>query len=198
VSLGLTVYLVSERDVTAVLGCRDDALLGDVLEQMAQDFDDLEEQFSTDDPEYGPGLTFAEALRELFQGRLSRPRDCDFVYTYAFEEICRYYDKGLSKRWFDRCSTEWVEHLDGLLARGGVPLRFHDLCYRCPVQAPPYRDVLRLGHWTRAEAVRAVPLLERLLSQAHREGERNCLEEACGWLAKARAQPGSVIIGVYC
>jgi hypothetical protein len=85
VSLGLTAYLVSERDITAVLGCRDDALLADVLEQMAYDFEDLEERFSTDDAEYGPGLTFAEALRELFQGRLSQLREYAFVYTYAFE-----------------------------------------------------------------------------------------------------------------
>jgi hypothetical protein len=197
-SQGLMVYLVAEQAIAAVIGCQDDDLLADILEQMANDFASLDEQFFTDDKEYGPGLTFEQALRELFWGSLSGPETCDFVYTYAFEEVCRYYGKWLGNSRFARCSTECLQHLDGLLTSGGVPLRFHDLLYRCPIQKTPYRERLGLGHWKRDEALRARSSLAQLVSAVRDEAERLALDEASEWLAAASEQPGSIIVGVFC
>jgi hypothetical protein len=192
------VYLVPEQDFAGVIGCQDDDLLADVLEQMAEDFEDLEQEFTTHDEEYGPGLTFVQALKELFHGALFRPEMCDFIYTYAFEEVCRYYGRWLRNSRFSRSSTEWFAHLDGLLKWGRVPLRFHDLLDRCPIQMSPFREVLGLGHWKRDEAVRAIPSLERLLSDIQDETDQLALKQASEWLAAAREQPESIIVGVFC
>jgi hypothetical protein len=196
VSLGLMVYLVPTDEVIGVIGCQNEDLLADVLERMADDIESLDEQFDTDSEEFGPGLTFAQALEELFVGSLSRPEACDFVYTYAFEEVCRYYGEWLGNTRFARCSTDWLDHLDGLLSRGSVPLRFHDLVYRCPVERLPYQQVLGLGHWKRSEALRARRPLERLLPTLRDEAEWLALEEAGRWLEAASGQPRSMVVGV--
>lgn len=198
VSQGLMVYLVPAKDAIATIGCKDEDLLANILEEMAGDIQSLEEQFDTDDEEYGPGLTFSQALHELFQGSLSQPESCGFVYTYAFEEICRYYGEWLGNRWFVPCNTAWLERLDELLSQGKVRLRFHDLISRCPVESPLYRDVLALGHWKRSEAMRARRPLDRLLSNVKDESERLALENAREWLVATSAEPGSIVVGVFC
>jgi hypothetical protein len=198
-SMGLMVYLVPKRETAAVLGCRDEALLTDILEQMAGDIEELDEEFDTDSEEYGPGITFTQAMQELFQGNLSQPdKYCAHIYTYAFELVCRYYGEWLGNRRFVPCRTEWLEHLDDLLSRHGVPLRFHDLVNRCPIKALPYRDVFCLGHWKRTEAMRASPSLKQLLAVVQDEYEKLALENAGEWLTAAREQPGSIIVGVFC
>jgi hypothetical protein len=190
------VYLVPQAEAVSVIGCHDDELLADVLEEMAEDLADLDEQFTTSDPEYGPGITFPEAMRELFAGRYSQPSQA-FVYAYAFEEVCRYFGEWLSNAQFHRCGWAWVERLDGVLAEGGVPLRLADLVGRLPAAFPDPGGAPSVGHWRADEAAAALPALVKLLPSVGTE-ERASLDTVRGWLDAAAAAPGSMIVGVWC
>lgn len=195
---GLMCYLVPERDISTIIGCQDEVLLANILEQMAEDIDRLDQEFFTADGEHGPGLTFTQALRELISGNLSQPETCDYIYTYAFEEVCRYYGTWLSNTQFARCNSKWLDELDARFLRASIPLRFHDLVYRCPVEKLPYRNVLRLGYWNQAESMVAVSYFQPLLTTIHDSLDRLAMEEACEWLVACCEQPGSIIVGVFC
>jgi hypothetical protein len=190
------VYLVAGEDVTSVVGCHDDDLLADVLEVMADDLADLDSYFNTGSPEYGPGLTFAQAMRQLFAGQFSRP-DQPFVYAYAFEEVCRYFGEWLSNDHFHRCQYSWFEQLDERLATSRVPLRFADLLGRMPAALPDTFGEPCLGHWRADEAEAALPVLDALLPRLSGK-EAAALGTVRGWLAQAGAWPGSIIVGVFC
>lgn len=194
---GLMVYLVPEWETTTVVGCRDDSLLADILEQMAEDVQMLDDEFLTADAEYGPGLTFTQAMEELFTGQFSRPEHCAFMYVYAFETVCRYYGDWLGNQYFCPCRHVWFEQLDDVLARGRVPLRFQELLYRLPAALPDPRGDPCLGHWPELEMRIALPRLDALLSSLTGD-EHKALGSVREWLVQAAAKPESIIVGVYC
>jgi hypothetical protein len=164
---------------------------------MAGDIEDLDAAFDTESDEYGPGLTFTQAMQELFAGKFSRPKDCAFMYIYAFETACRYFGKWLGNRCFCPCHHSWLEQLDELLKRGSVPIRFQDLLYRLPPKIPDPRGHPCLGYWREEELATALPHLEAFLpSLAGDEADAlACVRE---WLVQASDQPGKIVIGVYC
>ena len=196
-SQGLMAYLVPTHETIGVIGSKDKALLDNVPEQMADDVASLEEQFDTDSEEYGPGLTFTQAMEELFEGRFSQLENCPFMYTYAFEIVCRYYGEWLGNRFFCPSRHTWFERLDDILAGGGVPLRFHDLLYRPPPRVPDSDGDPCLGHWREEEMAAALPRLKGLVPSLTGD-EQKALESVEEWLVKAVEHPGAIVVGVFC
>jgi hypothetical protein len=164
---------------------------------MAGDIEALDGEFMTDSDEYGPGLTFTQAMEELFAGKFSRPDRCAFMYVYAFETVCRYYGAWLGNRYFCPCRYTWFKTLDEVLAGGGVPLRFHDLLHRPPPSVPVRGGGACLGHWKGEELATARPRLETLLASLVGD-EAKALSSVREWLVKAAEQPGTMIVGVFC
>jgi hypothetical protein len=190
------VYLVPELEATSVVGCRDEALLADVLEQMGEDIAALDDDFATADEEYSPGLTFTQAMQELFAGDFSRPGDCAFMYAYAFEMFCRYYGEFLGNRHLCPCRYRWLQMLDEVLASGGVPLRFHEMFEQLPPGLPNPRGEPLVGYWRESQLAAAQPSLEALLPSLSGD-EKQALASVQEWLAKAVKQPGSIIVGFH-
>jgi hypothetical protein len=200
-SQGLMAYLVSNGAFECV-GCKDKSLRDEVLEVMADDIEMLDEDFDTENEEFGPGLTFTQAVKELFAGKFSQPEDCDFMYVYAFELVCRCFGEMLENEWFSPCKIELLSELDRILAKEKVPLRFEkDLLCR-PEKLPNSGDVL-VGYWTHREIIRAKPLLEALLegppieTDLEQEGVQKALETVQNWLNFAAENPERIIVAFF-
>ena len=168
-SAGMSVYLVDEAEVKAVPGSNDAELLADLLarEGQGESLSDLDEQL---DIEYRyPGFTHADALRDLFAGRVTRP-DAAFAYTYAFGHVCSCLGEWVHNA-FHRCSGDLLREFDTLFAAHGVELRFWGgLVRNPPVPLPEPSDCPYVGYWVRAEARRAAPAF-RALRAAGPHGE---------------------------
>jgi hypothetical protein len=195
--MGLSVYLVPERDVATVVGCKDESLLADILAHMAEGIEWLDRDCDTGDEEFSPGLTFNQAMHELFAGAFSKPEQCAFMYVYAFEIVCHYYGEFLNNSYFCPLHHWWFGRLDEMLANGGVSLRFHDLLERPPVVLPDARKYVHLGHWRGEETAAALPRPEALLPSLTGD-ELKGLASVREWLVKAVDQPDAIIVGVFC
>src|SRR4051812_11428396 len=88
-SMGMMVYLVDEAEVKAVPGSNDADLLEELLDREGQheSLSWYDEELADLMEEWSPGFTHADALRDIFAGRVTRP-DSGFVYQNAFEHVC--------------------------------------------------------------------------------------------------------------
>jgi hypothetical protein len=198
-SAGMSVYLVDARTVRAVPGSRNERLLARLLAREGQG-----ESLAWLDEELGiqerfPGFTHAAALRDIFAGRFRRPK-AYFAYAYAFGHAC-----GTLGEWvhdaFHRCSGDLLREFDALFEAHRVRLRFWGgLVGNPPVRLPPGPDGPYVGHWTRAEAVRAAPAFEAMRAAGpHGEGWfEEYLDEAGDWLDMLAARRGSMLVAVWC
>ena len=192
-SESLRVYLIwDERDLR-VYGCRRHDLLEEVLEARAERFADYDDQ---GDVQENGGIGHAQALRELFAGKLTRP-DCGPIYGWAYELYCSYVGEWLPWNPFSPCRYRWFAELDQLLAERGVPLRFAQLVNDCPIPLPEPRELPCIGHWPFAviEAVRRP--LGAAVHEAASPAAAEALGAVAGWLEKAAGERGSVIVGFY-
>jgi hypothetical protein len=199
-SMGMMVYLVDEAQIKAVPGSNDADLLQDLLDREGQReslawFDEEMEDLIED---RCPGFTHADALRDIFAGRVSRP-EAGFVYQNAFEHLCSSLGRWVQNH-FHRCSPKFLTQLDDLFAAQGVGLRFWGgLVGRPPVPLPADQLGPSLGHWTGAE-VRAAATAFRGMRAALPRGERwfeEMLDEVGGWIKAVEAKPGSMLVAAY-
>jgi hypothetical protein len=198
-SAGMMVYLVDEATVKAVPGSNDADLLSELLawegcgESLAWLDDELDIQYRY------PGFTHADALRDLFAGRVTRP-DIAFAYAYAFGHVCSCLGEWVQDH-FHRCSGEFLRELDALFVSHGVGLKFWGgLVDNPPVRLPPPSDCPYVGHWTRAEVRRAAPAF-RAMRAAGPHGEpwfEEMLDEVGDWIARMERLPGSMLVAVWC
>lgn len=196
-SQGLMTYLVPRDEVLAAPGGRDRDLVADILDQFAEDIEQLDGDFETDDPDAWEGPTAAGAVAELIDGHPSMDEDDAGLYTAAFELVCRYYGKWASNDYFSPCRVEWFNRLDALLAAGGVPLSLGDLWCVAPPVRPPWDRLLEFGHWPADDMRAAAAPLDRLLPSVADAEERAALGTVAGWLRAAEAAPGSILIGFF-
>jgi hypothetical protein len=191
------VYLVPPDEVFAAIGSRERDLVADILERFAEDIDQLDSDFETDDPDVWEGPTAAGAVAELIDGRPSMDEDDAGLYTAAFELVCRFYGEWATNDYFSPCRVEWFDRLDAILAAGGVPLTLGNLwCISPPIQ-PPWDRLLAFGHWS-AEAMRAAAgPLDRLLPSVPDAEERAALGSVAAWLRAAEATTGSILVGFF-
>jgi hypothetical protein len=197
-SMGMQVYLVDEAEVKAVPGSNDAELLQKLLDREGQReslewFDEEMEHLIEDDC---PGFTHADALRDIFAGRVTHP-EAGFVYQNAFEHVCSSLGEWVHDT-FHRCNPEWVERLDKLLESHGVGLRFYGgLVEVPPVPLPRDRYGGGLGHWTRVDILAAAPAFRALLAANPDPEVRLYLEEIGQWISKVEAKPGSMLVASY-
>jgi hypothetical protein len=192
-SESLRAYLiVDERDVR-VFGCHRRSLLEEVLEALADRFTDYDEQ---GDVHENLRIGHAQALRELFAGKLTRP-DCGPIYGWAYQLYCSYLGEWLSWNPFSPCRYGWFAELDRFLAGQGVPLRFAELVDDCPISLPEPRELPCIGHWSFAVSEAARRPLAGAAQEAASPAVAEALKVVAGWLDKAAAERGSVIMGFY-
>jgi hypothetical protein len=199
-SMGMMVYLVDEAEVKAVPGSNDAELLEELLEREGQreSLAWLDEEMEDLMEDWCPGFTHADALRDIFAGRVTRS-DAGFVYENAFEHVCSSLGQWVQNH-FHRCSTELLTQLDELFATHGVELRFwNGLVCRPPVSLPKNQFGSLLGHWTGAE-VRVAAASFRAMRAAGPHGEgwfEEMLDEVGEWIVKVEEQPGSMLVAAY-
>ena len=197
-SMGMMVYLVDEASVKAVPGSNDEELLQDLLRREGQReslewFDEEMEHLLEDEC---PGFTHADALRDIFAGRITHP-EAGFVYANAFEHVCSSLGEWVQDR-FHRCNPEWVTRLDKLFEAHGVGLRFYGgLVTDPPVLLPPDQYGSGLGHWPRADILAAAPAFRALLAANPDPNVQLLLEEIGQWISKVEATPGSMLVAAY-
>jgi hypothetical protein len=199
-SMGMQVYLVDEAQVKAVPGSNDAALLDELLDREGQgeSLEWLDEELEHAIEDECPGFTHADALRDLFAGRVTRP-EAGFVYAYAFGHVCSALGEWVHNA-FHRCNPEALQQLDKLFSAHGVGLRFNGgLVDDPPVPLPDAPDGPWLGHWPGAAVVAAAPAF-RAMRAAGPHGEpwfEELLTEVEEWVAKVEARPGSMLVAVY-
>ena len=193
-SQALEVYLVPDEHDLHVFGCRRRKLLAEVLEAAAESLESLDEEFDVEGEEL---ITHAQALREIFAGKLTREDDCGFVYGHAYEEYCLAIGGRLGNDWFSPSRVEWFEALDKFFERTGVPLRFHKLLFdKFPI--PVDTDAAPCGgYWSHAEIVRAREPLAAAIAKATEPNVAAASRVVLGWLDVAIDMPGSVIVGFF-
>jgi hypothetical protein len=195
-SMGMEVYLVDEAEVKAVPGSNDAALLEELLDRegRGQMLDWLD--YGLEDAIKGecPGFTHADALRDIFAGRVTRP-EAGVVYAKAFGYVCSVLGAWAHDR-LHPCNPEDLRQLDDLFAAHGVGLRLiGGLVDAPPVPLPagPW-----LGHWA-GSAVVAAARAFRAMRAAGPHGEpwvEELLAAMGEWIAAVEARPGSMLVAV--
>ncbi|QEL17708.1 hypothetical protein PX52LOC_04707 [Limnoglobus roseus] len=190
-------YLVPRDELLAAPGGRDRELVAAMLDEFAEDIEQLDRDFETDNADVWDGPTAAGAVAELIGGRPSMDEDDGGLYTAAFELVCRYYGESASNDYFSPCRVEWFNRLDALLAAGGVPLSLADVWCVAPSVRSPWDRLLEFGHWP-ADVMRvAAGPLDRLLPSVADADERSALGTVQGWLQAAGAAPDSILVGFF-
>lgn len=196
-SQGLMVYLVPRDELLAAPGSQDRELVTTICEQFAEDLEQFDSDFETGNPDVWHGPSARGAVAELIAGRPSMAEDDAGLYTAAFGLLCRYYGEMLSNSFFCPCRTEWLNHLDNIMATGGVPLSLGNLWCIAPPVRPPWDRLLDFGHWP-ADAMRAaVAPLDRLLPSVTDPEEREAFKTVQSWLRAAEPVPGSILVGFF-
>lgn len=193
-SQALEVYLVPDKRHLKIFGCRRRKLLAEVLEQAAEALEDLDEQFDVEDEDQ---ITHAQALKEIFAGKLTREEDCGFIYGHAYEIYCSSMGEMLSNNHFSPTCVEWLNTLDGFFTKQDVPLRFHQLLFE-EFPIPVETDATPCGgFWDHPEIVEARKPLKAAIAGAADADIAKAASVVLGWVNKAIKTPGSVIVGFF-
>jgi hypothetical protein len=195
----MAVYLVDEATVRAIPGSNDNALLAELLtrEGQGESLRWLDEELDIEN-RY-PGFTHANALRDIFAGRITRP-EIGFAYIYALGHVCSSLGEWVHNH-FHRCSGQLLKQFDALFVSHGVGLRFWGgLVGNPPVPLPTANGGPHIGNWVRAEVLRSAPAF-RAMRKAGPHGERwfeEMLDEVGEWITKVEARPESMLVAVWC
>ncbi len=191
---------LDEVEIKSIPGSNDTELLEEflVLEGQPTSLAYFDSETEHDLQYRCPGFTHADALRDIFAGRVSRS-GAGFVYQNAFELVCRCLGEWVQDH-FCRCNPDFLTELDQLFAAHGIRLRFWDgLVGRPPVPLPANEFGPSLGHWTGAE-VRAAAAPFRAMRAAPPRRERwfeEMMDEIGDWIAMVEAQPGTMLVASY-
>jgi hypothetical protein len=179
VSQGLMVYLVPRDEFLAAPGSGDSTLITDICEQFAEDLEQFDRDFETDNPDVWDGPSARGAVAELIDGDPSADEDAG-LYTAAFGLVCQHFGKMVLNDYFSPCRAEWLGHLDTIMAAGGVPLPLGNLWCIAPPVRPPWDRLLEFGHWPADAMQAAAAPLDRLLPSIADPEERGALNTVRG------------------
>ncbi len=180
-SEGLRAYLIADERDIRVFGCCRRELLDEVLTVLADRCDEYDEEGGIE--EKGQ-IGHAQALRELFAGKLTRP-DCGPIYGWAYELFCSSMGRWLHWNPFSPCRYGWFFELDKFLMEQGVPLRFARLVDDCPIPLPEPRELPCIGHW-RFDLMQAA---RQPLAEAVERATAPRMGEARGWSPSGWERP---------
>lgn len=197
-STGIMPYLVPAAELLAACGSGDRRLADEIAEQQPGRLAELDERFRDRDEDDDRDLERRETLGAIVEILEGNPRvsHLGHVYGYAFECICDQLGRMLPNSYVGGRSS-WIERVDGNLARLGLGVRLERLIYRGPpIRLPEPDDYPFIGYWTGAEVTEAAGAIEGLDLSTPDSEEAGALREIRGWLDAARAEPGSMIVGV--
>lgn len=144
-SSAINVYAVSLERLKEVVGSRDQAMI-DAIVEAHEDFLD-----SIDEIDEDLELTCADAVAKLINGELSEEVP-GYLYGYAIEAICAHIGEELPNICPIAGASDWIEEVDALLERKGIPVGLNQLVYGgAPVPIPEPDDYPFIGKWTPTE-----------------------------------------------
>ncbi len=194
-SQALSVFLIPHKQDLQIFGCRNRRLLKEVLEAAAEVFEDLDEEF---DFEVEENISHVDALKEIFAGKLTREKECGYIYGHAYEVYCEAIGDYLSNKYFSPTTVSRFEQLDEFFQKKGVPLRFHKLLFE-DFPIPVDTDATPCGgFWEHDEIVAAQePLAAVLNNDTSEEILIKASFTVLEWCSSAIKTPGSVIVGFF-
>jgi hypothetical protein len=188
-SSAINVYAVSIERLKQVVGSRDrsavDAIVAD-LEHFLSTIDDIDEDAE---------MTCAEAVAELVNGETSDDAP-GYLYGYALEAICAHVGEELPNICPIAGASDWIEEVDAVLKRKGIPVRLSGLVFGgSPVPIPEPDDYPSIGKWPAAEVPGALKAFQSLDVTDIDDEMAETLAQMRGWLEAAAKTPGASVIG---
>ena len=195
---GLSIYCAPPEQLQRIVGSRDEALMNEVLSEMADWLTDYDRQMGAPDtdPDADPDISHADAVREIFTGDFTNvPRTSR--YGWAMEVILAFFGERLSYDGFIPVDTEWYQTLDETLDEHGVAdVRFTKLIWQSPFKIPEPDDWPCIGHWTESDIAAAAEAMPRVLAKVE-DDIHTAFATALGWCEQARKQPGHMLVGFH-
>src|SRR5262245_8371876 len=185
----LNPLAVDLKKVAGVIGSRNKRLVGTLVKQFGDSFEEIDEMAADfTDEEDGGATTVRDALTQMVMGQEYND-ELGFVYGYALEFICWHFGAILSNEsWSAMPSpSKWAGKADKALESVGVDektLRLSQLMNRgSPVALPLIEDFPGIGYMTLKEIEAAVAAFgEDKLDAVKDEGVREALSEVRAWL----------------
>lgn len=199
---GIMPFAVDLPKMIAVVGCRDQQLIDDLLDEFEDHFEEFDEMAAdaSDDEEGAQPLTMRTALTQMVMG-LPYNEDLGFMYGYALELLCRFFGEMLSNRHWVPISSDWPEQADEALKKAGIDANVFSmlrLMYRGePVPVPRIDDFPGIGYLTRDEIATALgPFGAEVPAGVADDQLAESLDEARGWLVTC-AESGRDLVCFY-
>jgi hypothetical protein len=188
-SSAINVYAVSVERLKGVIGSRDEGLIEAIVEGQEgflESIDDIDDEAET---------TCAEAVAELINGEVSEDAP-GYLYGYALEAICSHLGEELPNVCPISGASDWIEEVDEVLERKGIPVRLNRLVYAdSPVEIPEPDDYPFIGEWTAAEVAGAVAAFQTADLTDVDEEMAETIEQMRGWVEVAAKEPGASVVG---
>lgn len=188
-SSSITVYAVSLEQLKQVVGSRAQQLIDSILNE--------QEGFlsSIDDIDDGVDMTCAEAVAALINGE--RPDDAPgYLFGYALEAVCSTLGDELPNISQIAGAADWIEEVDALLERKGIPVRLEQLVYYgSPVPIPEPDDYPFIGIWPASLLAAASTSFQTVDLSDVEPRMAETLQQLAGWVKVASSKPGTSIIG---
>ena len=188
-SSSINVYAVPLERLRQVIGSRNQGLI-DAIAESHEDFlssiDDIDDEAET---------TCADALTDLINGETSDDTP-GYLYGYALEAICSHLGEELPNISAISRASDWIEEVDRILERKGIPVRLNRLVYAgSPVPIPEPDDYPFIGQWTPAEIAAATTAFQTADLTDVDRGTADTLQQVRRWLAAAAKTPDTSIVG---
>jgi hypothetical protein len=188
-SSGINVYAVPIERLKQLVGSRDLGTIDAIVEgheEFLSSIDDIDEEAE---------LTCADAVAQLLNGELSEDAP-GYLYGYAVEAICSHVGETLPNICPIAGASDWIEEVDALLERKGIPVRLNALLYGgSPVPIPEPDDYPFIGKWTAAELAAAKSAFESAdLTDVDPEMAET-LQQMRDWVEAAAKKPGASLVG---
>ncbi|WP_399093616.1 hypothetical protein ACGH2B_24025 [Streptomyces sp. BBFR2] len=205
-SSSLHVYLVDVAAVHAMIGSRDDDVLGDIRINFGYDMKADDEYFDHEIENGAP--TADEALQAVVNGGpFSERRSHSFAYANAYQRLCSSTGSFLPNDHFTPHRGAWLSAVDqGLKGLGVTAVALTD--FFGPMPAPlPRTDTVSAGVWTHERILQALEQLadaqravdEGRIPRPEPVGDdvAEAVQQSLGWMRLAADHPGYGTIGFH-
>lgn len=188
-SSAINVYAVSVQRLEQILGSRDRALIDAIVARTADFLASIDE--IDDEAE----LTCADAVADLINGETSEDAP-GYLYGYALEAICAHVGVELPNICPIVRATDWIEEVDAILDRKGIPIRLERLVFGgSPVPIPEPDDYPAIGHWPAADITGALAAFVAIDVSDIAADMAETIAQVRDWLKRAAKIEDASIVG---
>lgn len=197
-SQAIFVYLSGLESVNAAIGSRDLAVVAAVAEEQADELRSIDDDYDVEE-DYGPGVTAAELVTELINGRFDRDfYEFEGLYDRVFLVLCNQYGGGMIDDRLHRARAKWLDEIDATLAAGGVELRVQKLwCRAGAIVNPDLKRLNEVGYWRAEEMAAARPGLRASIPTVTDEEMRAALGAIDAWCRESGEYPDCTLVGWF-